>query len=108
MLPANTTDQKYDGRTPINEMQGTTCFFFSLSVHLLSKISLYWIQPHSAYQLLIEMSYPRLGVCNKALMSHCLGSDGFLMAAVVLCEKVHREVCEHCSVRFGDLPLFLV
>lgn len=36
------------------------------------------------------------------------GRDGFLMAAFVLCEKVRREVCEHCSVSFGDLLQFLV
>lgn len=32
----------------------------------------------------------------------------FIMAAVVLCEKERREVCEHCSVRFGDLLHFLL
>lgn len=36
------------------------------------------------------------------------GSDGFLMAAVVLCEKVHRKICEHCSVKFGDSLNFLL
>lgn len=41
-------------------------------------------------------------------MSHCLAVMVFIMAAVVLCEKVRRELCEHCSVRFGDLLHFLL